>query len=293
MPFVIATITQEGCSTSVKEWFGCSVENDVSLAHFYDEFSKGTFDNEPVFDDARQAFVKVLAGDSKLNLTNVSPTSNISDVVQHLGPFIKFVLAQEQQNDMILNDESATVSVNHFLMTAARMRSTSMLSSLPPLFDETHHQGKNHLKNDILKWLKGMSLGWSDDCVKSLGLPFVNTLADALWYIDRNQDTLSTRGCSIPVVLQQFTNYRFPEKQKKRKIDESFIKNGDIKAHSLALFNLALASYLKKDRWKAVVAAVVGLAESLQKYSVYLTSQAKRVSLYLKSFYTLMKIKRQ
>jgi hypothetical protein len=279
----------------VKEWYGCSVEIDVCLADFYDEFSKGTFDNEPVFDDARQVFVKVLAGNSKLNLTKVSPTSKISDVVQHLGPFIKFVLAQEQQNDMILNDESATVSVNHFLMTAARMRSTTMPSFLPPLFDETHHQGKNKLKNDILKWLNGMSLGWSDDCVKSLGLPFVNTLTDALWYIDRNQDTMSKRGCSIPVVLQQFCNYRFPEKQKKRKIDESFLKNGDIKAHSSALFNLAMASYLKKDRWKAVVAAVVGLAESLQKYSAYLTSQAKRVNFHFKSIYKSfnMNFKRQ
>ena len=122
------------------------------------------------------------------------------------------------QNAIILNDESATVSVNHFQMTAARMRSTSMPSSLPPLFDETQHQGKNHLKNDILKWLKGMSLGWSDDCVKSHGLPFLNTLADALWYIDGNQDTLSTRGCSIPVVLQQFSTIDFPRSRKRERL---------------------------------------------------------------------------
>ena len=88
----------------MEEWYGCSVEIDVCLADFYDEFSKGTFNNEPVFYDARQVFIKVLAGNSKLNFTKVLPTSKISGMVQHLGPFIEFVLAQEQQNDMILND---------------------------------------------------------------------------------------------------------------------------------------------------------------------------------------------
>ena len=133
---------------------------------------------------------------------------------------------------------------------------------LPPLF------GKPQLKNDIL-WLQGMSLGWLEDCV--------NTLGNALWYIHRNRETLSKRGCPVTLVLQQFGSYRFPEKQKKRKTDESYLKNGEIKVHSSALFNLGMVSYLKKDRWKSLHAAVFGLAESLQKYSAYLTSHAKCV----------------
>ena len=109
MSFVVATITREGCILSVKEWFGCCVENDISLSDFYDEFSNGTFDNEPITDDARQAFVKVLAGNSKVNLTKVSPTAKISDVVQHLGPFINYVISQGPQN--IVNSELVMIKV--------------------------------------------------------------------------------------------------------------------------------------------------------------------------------------
>ena len=46
MPVVVATLTQENRSKAVKDWYGCSVKNDISLADFYDELSSGKFDNE-------------------------------------------------------------------------------------------------------------------------------------------------------------------------------------------------------------------------------------------------------
>jgi hypothetical protein len=53
---------------------GISIEDGwgVTIADFYREFSDGKFDEELMADDARHAFVKVLAGGSKTELTKVS-----------------------------------------------------------------------------------------------------------------------------------------------------------------------------------------------------------------------------
>ena len=169
-----------------------------------------------------------------------------------------------------------TPSVLSVLMQSARVIAREI--SLPEHRSLGQYPAKNTLKKYILLWLKRNSLGWSKYSVLTLGLPFVHTLGDALWYIDRDHETLKHRGCPVPTAFQQFSGYRILEKQQKRKIDETFLTHDSTKAHSLALFNLALSSYLKKDVWKSVYAAILALAGSLQKYSLYLTNHAKRVS---------------
>ena len=67
-----------------------------------------------------------------------------------------------------------------------------------------------------------------------------------MWYIDQNHDTLVKRGHRVPDILCQFSGFRHPEQQKKRKIDSSFLKQDELKEHGSALYNLALASYLQK-----------------------------------------------
>ena len=72
MPFIVATIIMEGRSRPVNEWFGVSVENSyVTLSEFYDEFSDGKFDNEPVPDERRCSFIKVFAGKSFILLVEI------------------------------------------------------------------------------------------------------------------------------------------------------------------------------------------------------------------------------
>lgn len=274
MTLIIASIAREGSAILVKEWFACNLEVDVSISDFYAEFTAGKYDVcEPLPDISRGTFVKAFVGSSKnhTDMTKVSPSCMISDLTKTLGSFVKFVLAADKEPDGS-SDRPSAVSV---LMNAAR--TDAARTCLPPEFSITEKPQKNKLKNDILKWLSTNNLGWSADTVGSLGLCFVDTLADSLWYVDQNHDTLKQRACSIPIPLAQFSNYRQPELRKKRKIDSSFLQQEEVKAHSDKLFNLALSSYFKKDRWKSVYATILAFAESLRKYSEYQLQHAKRV----------------
>ena len=274
MVFVVCCVVKEGCSTPIKDWFGCTLAVDITLSDLYGEFCNGKYDDDPVEDDDRCAFsyVKVGANKSVNGLTKVSSCSSVTDVVKNLGSFVMFVIpAMNEQS--VPNDYSKTNAFS-VLMLNARAKSLS----LPPRFSEQRHPQKSKLKNDILKWLETNGLGWSSDTVKSLGNTFVNTIADAMWYIDQNHATLSSRGYHVPESLRCFSGYRHPEQQKKRKIDHTFLQQDELKAHGTAMYNLALAPYFKSDVWTNIRTAIISLADSLNKYGNYLASQNKRVS---------------
>ena len=129
------------------------------------------------------------------------------------------------------------------------------------------------MKNDILDWLAKEKLGWETCIAKSVGLTFVNTLSDALWYLDGTAKTLDDRSLGIPTLLSQFQGYKQPEKHKHRKVLVESLKAADLRSHSVALFNLCSSSYMKSQHWKAVQEAVHSLASNMQQYSLYLDCQ--------------------
>ena len=287
MAFVICCVTKEGSSTPIKDWFGCKVDSDVLLSTFYHEFCNGKFHDQPVEDAQRRAFATVKVGSSNSSTNDfirVSSNSSVTDVTKTLGSFVMFVLPAEiEERRHGEGSKSANMSrpnLFNVLMQNARDSSTS----LPPLFPEGRHPQKAKLLNAIIKWLESIGVGWPPDTVKSLGLVFVNTLADAMWYIDQNHDTLVKRGHRVPDILCQFSGFRHPEQQKKRKIDSSFLKQDELKEHGSALYNLALASYLQKGPWTNIRTAILSLADSLVKYGNYLASQNKRVSVHFTLF---------
>ena len=273
MVFVVCCLAKEGCSLPIKDWFGCTLAVDLTLDKLYDEFCNGKFDDDPIEYDNRStlSYVKVGASKSISSLTKVSPCSSVIDVEKSLGSFVMFVVPSDRP---VLHAAGVTNAFS-VLMKNARTKSRS----LPPQFSEQRHPQKSKLKNDILQWLESKGLGWSPDAVQSLGCTFVNTIADAMWYIDQNHATLASRGNHVPDIFHRFSGYRRPGQQKKRKIDHTFLQQDELKARASALYNLALASYLKQDSWKDVCVAVLSLADSLMKYAKYLSSQNKRVSI--------------
>ena len=56
--------------------------------------------------------------------------------------------------------------------------------SLPPKWNATND--KLRLKNAVIDWLSSNKLGWKPSLSKQLGLMFVNSLGEALWYINVN-----------------------------------------------------------------------------------------------------------
>ena len=108
---------------------------------------------------------------------------------------------------------------------------------------------------------------------KQLGITFVNTLADALWYVDGNGKTLSQRSLGLPAQLQQFQGYREPEKHKHRHVMADSLRANDLRAQSTALFTLSASSYMKMQRWVTVHESILCFASNLQQYASYLDSQ--------------------
>ena len=140
----------------------------------------------------------------------------------------------------------------------------------PEKLPESAHPQKHKLKNAIISWLEVSKLGWERDSVNTLGIGFIHTLGDVMWYIDGNHDTLKNGGSSVPVRLKQFSGYRQPEKQKKKRLAPENLSCDQIDAFSKVLFNLSMASYMKKAAWVSVCSDIIQLAKAFQKYAEYL-----------------------
>ena len=108
----------------------------------------------------------------------------------------------------------------------------------------------------------------------------MNTLANTLWIIDGNHQTLADRGCRVPALFEPFQGYNRPELRKKRKIDHSKLYANEVEVHSVLLFDLASNSYMKRQQWLTVREAVLKLADNLRKYVSYLGKQNREVKKY-------------
>ena len=71
---------------------------------------------------------------------------------------------------------------------------------------------KLDLKSDFQTWLEKRKVGWLATQVQTHGAPFINTMAEALWYVDGQHDKLHARACTVPAIFQQFSGYNKPEK---------------------------------------------------------------------------------
>ena len=97
MVFLICCAAKEGSSVPVKDWFGCTPAVDITLLELYCEFCNGRYDGDPIEDDIRCAVSCVKVGTSKSikDLTKVSSSSPVTDVVKTLGSFVMFLIPAE------------------------------------------------------------------------------------------------------------------------------------------------------------------------------------------------------
>ncbi len=142
--------------------------------------------------------------------------------------------------------------------------------------NETNKQAK--LKNAIIDWLREQNVGWSPTESQSLGTNFISVVSSAIWEIDGNHQTLSSRGCGVPCELSRFQGYNKPEVHKKRKIDASHLTESGVSTHSTALLELSNQAYMHLKRWNQIRSCIQQLANNLRKYSIYLKNQQEKTS---------------
>ena len=157
---------------------------------------------------------------------------------------------------------------------AILMRGALQRSHLPDKWRMDSPNKKLKLKNDIIDWLQTNKLGWEPSYAQQLGVAFINTLANTLWMIDGNHQTLADRSCQIPTIFDHFQGYNRPELRKKKcKIDHTKLNGSEIQAHSASLFSLAANSYMKWKQWSSVRESILQHADNLRKYASYLEQQ--------------------
>ena len=60
------------------------------------------------------------------------------------------------------------------------------------------------LYNDLLEYLGHLKVGWSRDCVETIGKRFVSSLRDTLWYLDGQHSKFAERGLALPIQFSRF-----------------------------------------------------------------------------------------
>ena len=133
------------------------------------------------------------------------------------------------------------------------------------------------LRNSIIEWLERNELGWPQETTESHGRNFVVLLTDVLWNLDGHHSTFKSRGCAIPHLFNEFIGYNCPEKYKRKKRGPDSLSRSVLLVHSNALLEVIQQPWLQARKWKGILEALASLAESLNKYSVYLSKKNAEV----------------
>ena len=267
MVFVVLQIRRG--TTILKGWYGCCCADAVSLADVYNMYSSGQLDNSPALsDEYSNSVITCQAGKQRHDLIRVSCSAEVGEVASSLGQFIDFNI--DPMQDLATNSRPV-VDAFSVLLKGAREK-----TSLPPKWSASN--GKLMLKNAIIDWLSSNKLGWEPSMSKQLGLTFINSLGEALWYIDGNSKTLEDRSLPVPPLFQHLQGYRKPEKHKHKKVDANSLVAGELCSHSSTLATLAATTYMKSQRWASVREAILKLSENFRKYATYLNKQRESMN---------------
>ena len=137
---------------------------------------------------------------------------------------------------------------------------------------------KFQLRNAIIEWLDTNKLGWSTTIVESHGRNFISLLCDVLWNLDGHHGTLRSRSCGIPVMFSGFVGYNQPQKRKGRKRGADSLSQAVLDLQSQALLEIIQQPWILSHKWAGVREALKQLADSLSKYSKYLSEKQIEVT---------------
>ncbi len=76
-----------------------------------------------------------------------------------------------------------------------------------------------------------------------MGINYVKTLQECLWYIDGRHDVFTKDSNPIPEVFSQFVGFNLPEKSKQRKRQVGNIQHSVLLSDHHSLFSFLQASF--------------------------------------------------
>ena len=166
----------------------------------------------------------------------------VNDVTESFGRFLKFYVLSTVSEDLPPARDAFQV------MFAAQRRLNSV--KYPPMISVRNK--RDELYNDLLSLLKSKDLHWEAEEVQSgTATRAIQTLRDALWYVDGSHSTLIERGCTIPALFRQFSGYNKSEQHKHRKRVPSSLSREVLLSHSQALFTTLHNPFWSRPLWSA------------------------------------------
>ena len=139
-------------------------------------------------------------------------------------------------------------------------------AKLPPTVTVCSERDKMY--NDLLLFLETKELCWkSEEVQNGTATLALQTLRDALWYIDGMHETLNERSCMIPKCFEKFTGYNKPEQHKHKKRCLSSMSRDILVAHSQALFGCLHNQFWGRAMWSTMKNDVEELARSIASYA--------------------------
>ena len=237
-------------------------ECELSFAEFFQKEVKGRICETFPLD-----LVSASAGRSKDNLDEVDLLLQVESVVSLFGPFIKYRTKSEP-----LAENVAVATVN---LPSASPQCTRYIPR-----QRNIRNNKDSLYNQIIRSLCDRGLDWNDmdsSFIVTSADSFVQTLTEALWYIDGHHDQISERSTDIPLFFLQFQGYNRPELSKHRKRTISNLDHSLLELHVNNLSTSLQCTYWdSSDVWTEFKTEVCGLMEALYGYYEHL--QVKRNS---------------
>lgn len=189
--------------------------------------------------------------------------------------YVRFQVATEEASAEPSAKKVCQRSAYDVLLAAADRR-----DCLPPKRKDGN--AKDRLLNDVLHHLEQHGMGFSPDVVDGEGSYVVQTIVNALWYVDPHWSTI-VQECSarpglsaVPVRWRQVfsvTTYNDwqAKKQKRPRLDRSALG-----AHARALLSLVAKPILAGNDWRAMRDDVEGLATAMMGYCEYLEAACEK-----------------
>ena len=212
---------------------------------------------------------EVWVGSTKETLDMVGDHGlSINDVTQSFGQFLKYYVSSIVCEDL-------PPARNAFqVMFAAQQRLNSV--KFPPIISVWNK--RDELYNDLLSLLKSKDLHWESEEVQSeTATRAIQTLRDALWYVDGSHLTHNERGCTIPALFGQFNGYNKLEKHKHRKQIPCSLSREVLLSHSQALFSTLQSPFWRRPLWSDMRNNVEQLARSFTSYADLLLTKRARM----------------
>lgn len=183
--------------------------------------------------------------------------------------YVVFNLKSDKETQATSSTGSVRSAFDVLMSSAREKLLPSKISSNKQL------RATDRLFNDLIDYLCSLGVGWSKDCVDTMGKRFVLSLRDALWYLDSHHDKFADRGVHFPDRLSHFTGYN---DWRSKKVKQPQISRDGLTHHIDVLSDTLLSPWMIRAAFKSVLEDVHNLVACMNKYRSHLSDTSNRMN---------------